>query len=450
MKRLKQLIVCWNQNVGSRLSILLAASLVTGAILALLVPALEPFLAGRYTVGFKDGYDLIANNLANGNGYRWSANMGETMIREPGYPLFLAGIFKLAGYHIEAIRCANWLLAFGVALMMIPLTRIVTGNGNAAPVAIILFLLHPGTLLAEARGGVELLFIFASFAFMLALHQAVNKNSSCRYFVAGLLLGAVVQVRSTPLVFPVFLLFYLVLTANGKRERLTAVLNVAILALGMALVMTPWVIRNYRLVHEFVPTSTIVGLNLQEGQYTCQHLSLGGDFYAEERAAGLIRGHLASALGLRFEGLEYSQVFYDARDEWIFTNKLIKNGQQEYFRRPGLLAVCGGKNLFNFWFLGKTWKVTELNMLIQAPLLIFVLSGLHLLWKRGILTNAGIMLTFVMSILVVHLPLVAEARHSIPVLALLAIPASVSITSIWHNYRTRNQVTVTTAPFQRH
>jgi hypothetical protein len=43
-------------------------------------------------------------------------------------------------------------------------------------------------------------------------------------------------------------------------------------------------------------------------------------------------------------------------------------------------------------------------------------------------------LIFVCSILAIHLPTVAEARYSIPVFAFLAIPASVSIMSIWHTY----------------
>jgi 4-amino-4-deoxy-L-arabinose transferase-like glycosyltransferase len=377
-----------------------------------------------------DGYDLIANNLAQGNGYRWTADMAETMIREPAYPLFLAGIFKIAGYHIEAARCASWLLALGVALMMMPLTRIVTGTGNTALIASLLFLFYPGTIIAEARGGVELPFIFAAFAFMLAVHHAVEKGGRWRYFVAGLVFGVVVQVRSTPLVFPVLLLFYLVLTANGIRERLKATLNVAILALGMAIVMAPWVIRNYQLVHEFVPLVTNRGLALQEGQYTCQNLSFGGDFYPVLRESYRSRSELASELGFRFEGAQYFQVFYNAHDEWAFTNVLIQRAEEKYVKHPGLMPACVGKNLFNFWFLGKTWQVTKLNLLIQVPLLVLVLSGLWLLWKRGLLRKMCIMLMFVLSIFMVHLPTVAEARYSIPVLAFLAIPASVAIVSM--------------------
>jgi 4-amino-4-deoxy-L-arabinose transferase-like glycosyltransferase len=421
------------------LPILLAAFFVTAAMLFLAVPILQNAFPRSYSVGFVDGYDLIADNLARGSGYRWTANMSETMLREPGYPLFLAAIFKAAGYHIEAVRWANWLLTIGIAFMIMRLTRMVTGDGITALIASLLFLFHPGTLIAEARGGVEVFFVFAALVFMLALYRAVEKGNPWRYLVAGLGLGAVLQVRSTPLVFPALLLFYLGLTAKGARERLRVVLNVGILLLGTAMVMTPWTIRNYLLVHELVPFTTLKGVALQEGQSTCQNLSFGGDFYAAGKRAGIERGELASKLGLRFEGAQYFQVFYDARDEWTFSNVLFQKAEAEYIKRPGLLAACVGKNLFNFWFLGKTWQITELNMLIQVPMLLLALSGLCLLWKRDLLGKMGMILMFILSIVAVHLPLVAEARYSIPVFAFLTIPASVSILAIWRKYGTHAQ-----------
>ena len=426
-----------DQNARAMPRIFLPAFLVTGAVLFLVVPKLESLSAYKYGLQFADGYDLIASNLANGSGYRWNVDMGETMMREPGYPLFLAAVFKVAGHHIEAARSANWLLTIGIVAMIVRLTRFITDDRNTATIAGLLFLFHPGTLIAEARGGVEILFIFAAFLFMVALHEAVEKGKLWRYSVAGLGLGAVVQVRSTPIVFPALLLFYLVFRVYGMREWRRAVLNTAIVGLGMVLVMTPWMIRNYLLVHEFVPVATLQGVALQEGQYTCRKLSPGTDFYVLGREAGRERGDLASRLGLRFEGAEYFQFFYDPHDEWAFNNLLLQEAKDEYINHPGLLAECVGKNLFNFWFLGKTWQITGLNMLIQAPLLGLAVGGFYLLWRRDALRRIGLILTFVVSIVAVHLPIVAEARYSIPVFAFLAIPAAVSIKAIRQKYARR-------------
>jgi 4-amino-4-deoxy-L-arabinose transferase-like glycosyltransferase len=429
----QQTIVSPSEKVSSVWPILLVAFFATATILFLVVPKLDSVFAYRYSAHFEDGYDLIANNLARGNGYRWDANMGETMIREPGYPLFLAAVFRVGGYHIEAARFANWILAVGIAVMIMRLTRLVTDDGRAALIATLLFLLHPGTIICEARGGVEILFIFAILVFMLALHQAVEKGSPWRYLVAGLALGIVVQVRSTPMVFPVLLLFYLGLIANGARERLRVVLNIAILVLGMVVVMAPWTIRNYLLVHEFVPTATIQGLALQEGQYTCENISSGRNYYELQTEAGQKRVELATRLGVR-SGTQYYQVFADARDEWKVNDALLQGAKAEYVKHPALYAACVGRNAFNFWFLGKTWVVTWLNMLIQIPLLVLALHGLHLLRKRGLLSKMGIMLTFVLSIMAVHMVIIGAARYSIPIMTFLMIPASVSVLSIWHKW----------------
>lgn len=427
-----------DQGTGAMLLILFAAFLLTAATLFLVLPRLGQVLAPEYSLGFADGYDLIANNLIHGSGYRFYANASETMLREPGYPLFLVGVFKIGGYSLKTVRWANWLLTIGIAFLMMRLTQMATNDRTTSLIATLLFLFYPSTLIAEARGGVEILFILVVLVFMLVLHHAVAKGNLWRYLIAGLALGIVVQVRSTPLVFPFFLLLYLLVFADGATERLKVILNVAVLVLGMLIVIVPWVFRNFMLVHHLVPTATVQGVAMQEGQYTCEHLTLDDNFYAVQRQAGRTRAAIATELGLPFEG-PYYQVFYDARNEWAFNKILFERAEKEYVDHPALLAGCACKNLFNFWFLGRTWHATWLNMLVQIPLLMLALSGLHVLRKRGQLPRMGIMLIFVLCIVAVHLPVIAHTRHSVPLVPFLVIPASVSVVSIWLKYMTHAQ-----------
>ena len=420
--------------------VLVVAFCATAAILLLALPKIENAFALRYSILFQDGYDLIANNLVHGNGYRWDANMGETMIREPGYPLFLAAVFEIGGYSLEAARFANWLLSIGIVIMIMRLTRLVTNDERIALIASLLFLLNPGTLICEARGGVEVLFIFGIFAFMLVLYRAVERGNPWRYLVAGLTLGVVVQIRSTPIVFPVLLLLYLLLTANGLRERLRAVSNIAVLMLGMAVVMAPWTIRNYLLVHEFVPTATVQGLAMQEGQYTCENVSSGRSFYELQTEAGQQRDELAAQLGIQ-AGNQYYQEFANPRDEWELNQALLQGAKAQYVKHPGLFVTCASRNAFNFWFLGKTRKVTSVNLAIQIPMLLLALHGLYLLWKRGSLSKMSIILTFALSVMAVHMAIIAAARYSVPIIALLTIPAGISVLSIWQRFSGHEQKT---------
>jgi 4-amino-4-deoxy-L-arabinose transferase-like glycosyltransferase len=433
-----QPVQSWGHRTVLAIGLVLIALIIAAVVLFAILPKYTQVVAPEYGLGFADGYELIANNLIHGHGYRLDANASETMMREPGYPLFLAVLFKLAGYSLTSVRWANWLLTCGIAFLLMHLANRLTGDRTVALVATLLFLLYPSTLISEARGGVEILFILVLLVFMVSLHYAVGNGMLRNYFVAGLALGVVVQVRSTPLVFPFFLLIYLLLFGGQANERLKTTLRVAVLVLGMLVVMIPWIVRNYALVSHFVPTATVQGVAAQEGQYTCQHMAFGTDFYASQIQAGNMRDAVAVDDDLRFEGAYY-QLFFDPHDEWAFNKILFQRVEKEYFDHPSLLADCACKNLFNFWFLGRTWQATKLNMLVQSPLLLLAVSGLYIVLKRGELARFGIILVFIFCIVAVHLPTIAHTRHSVPLLPFLAIPASVALVSFWRKLRGKTQ-----------
>jgi len=419
------------------LFILFAALLVNAAMVFVGLPKVNSALPLTYSVSFGDFYDVIAKNLAQGKGYRIDPAMGSTMLREPGYPLLLAAVFKLGGYGIQQARAACVLLAFGATLILMRLTQKITGEAMTALAAALLFLLYPGILVAETRAGIEIPSIFTVLLFMLALYAAVNKESLWRYGAAGLLLGAAGMVRSEVLLFPVLLLIYLLLfAAKGWAERRKFVERIAVLALGTAAVMSPWIIRNYKLVHSFVPTATVAGVAAQTGLYTCKNASPDEPFFMTDTKAGLDRAEIAKQLRIPFVGAYYYQIFYTPQGELEFDRALRKNVSAEYRSHPGILASCASRNLlFNFWFLGKTPRSVLLNVLVQAPLLALALAGIVVLWKRKLLRNVGIILLYIFYIPAVHAPILAQARYSMLVIPFLTILAAVFLVSAGRTLR---------------
>ena len=418
--------------------ILFAALLVNAAIVLVGLPKVSRPLTLTYSMNFGDLYNLIARNLEQGNGYRVDADMGPTMLREPGYPLFLAAVFKLGGYGIQTARVACVLLAFGAALMLLLLTRRITSDAMTALSAALLFLLYPGTLVAEARAGIEIPYAFAVVLFILVLYSAVEKGSLWRYCAAGLLLGVAVLVRSQVLLFPLFLLVYFVFASKSTSERAKIALRIAGLVLGTVVVMSPWIIRNYMLVHKLVPTATVAGVAAQEGLYTCENASASEPFYLAQTEAGFERAQLASHLGMPFRG-PYYQLFYTPQDEVAFNQALLSGVSTEYRSHPELLARCAAKNLFfNFWFLGKTQRSTLLNVVVQAPLLALTLAGVVALWKRGVLPKTVIVLLYILYIPAVEAPIIAHARHSMLIVPFLAILAAAALVSAWRALRIKS------------
>jgi len=416
--------------------ILFAALFVNAAIVLVELPKVSSALRLTYSTSFGDFYDVIAKNLVEGNGYRIYPALGGTMIREPGYPLLLAAVFKLGGYGIQQARVACVLLAFGAALLLLRLTRKITGDTITALVAALLFLLYPGVLVAETHTGIEIPCIFTVMLFMLAIYDAVKKGGLWRYGGAGLLLGAAVLVRSVVLLFPVLLLIYLLFTAKGWAERRKIVESIAVLGLGTAAVMSPWIIRNYKLVHGFVPTATVAGVAAQTGLYTCENASPHRPFYMTDTEAGLERTEMAKQLRIPFVEAYYYQIFYTPHEELEFDRALLKYVSAEYRSHPEILATCAMRNLlFNFWFLGKTPKSVLLNALVQVPLLALALAGIVVLWKRKLLRNAGIILLYIFYIPVVHAPILAQVRYSIVVVPFLTIFAAVFVVSAGRRLR---------------
>ena len=418
--------------------ILIAALLANAAIVLVVLPEVRSRLALTYSMDFGDLYDLIGKNLDQGNGYRVDAAMGNTMLREPGYPLLLAAVFKLGGYGIQQARAACVLLAFGAALILLRLTRKITGDAMTALAGALLFLLYPGILVAEARAGVEIPSIFTVLLFVLVLYGAVEKGYLWRYWASGSLLGVAVLVRSEVLLFPLPLLVYLLLGARGLVEGRKVVERIAVLALGALVVISPWITRNYLLVHEFVPTATVAGVAAQEGLYTCENAASAEPFWLGQRRAGFERAELATRLGKPFTG-PYYQLFYTPQDEVAFNHALLNQVSTEYRSHPALLARCAAKNLFfNFWFLGKTRQSVLLNVVMQAPLLGLAIGGAVVLWKRGLLRKAGIVLLYILYIPAVHAPIIAHARHSTLIVPFLAILAAASLVSAWRALTKQN------------
>src|ERR1700722_18250173 len=99
---------------------------------------------------YADGYDQLATNLVSGNGYRFYPDTAKTLMREPGYPVLLAGIFYFFGNSLTAVKAVNMCLAFVAAYLLSRIVRAVSSRPLLVLGVPIIFLFHPGTLIAES------------------------------------------------------------------------------------------------------------------------------------------------------------------------------------------------------------------------------------------------------------------------------------------------------------
>jgi hypothetical protein len=142
--------------------------------------------------------------------------------------------------------------------------------------------------------------------------------------------------------------------------------------------------------------------------------------------AALLRGDLAQAQGYRVQR-RYYQFFYDARDEVAFNRFLAKTVLKQYLDSPQLFARCASENAFNFWFRGKDRTVTLANILVQLPYLVLGVLGMLFCMRRSDPATLGPLLLYLAYGMAIYLPILAQARYSIPLVPLLAAFSAIAL-----------------------
>ena len=165
----------------------------------------------------------------------------------PGYPFFLAVIYKLFGYWQIAGKLGNVLLGTGTALLAYLLASKLIDQ-KAALLAGVLVAVWPNLVFHTGILSSDLL---AAFGFLLSLWLATRGG-----WVSVLLLGLVVG--WTVLARPVSLILLPVIGAMWwpQRVRLLApVVAIAVVLIGA------WTVRNYLAFGEVIPIATNGGYN---------------------------------------------------------------------------------------------------------------------------------------------------------------------------------------------
>ncbi len=110
------------------------ASCLEGADSICFDSSLDPDPGGELQIKpFSRRYDLIADNLIDGHGYRVYADTSETMLRSPGFVLVLAGIFALFGKSLLVVQIVQYLMsAVTASNCLFHLTTSVWGQARLA------------------------------------------------------------------------------------------------------------------------------------------------------------------------------------------------------------------------------------------------------------------------------------------------------------------------------
>lgn len=370
-------------------------------------------------------YDRVARNIATGAGYTISAGK-PTAYRPPAYPLFLAGIYRLFNGSLLVARLGNALLGAAAVLLNYELARRFFSQREAIwSAALVAF--TPSLILYNGLHASENLAVAAILATMLCVQIGMDQNHRGWFVLSGLLLGIASLTRGSLLLLPLVWLAWLIIRGVSLRQPLTIM---AWLAIGIAIPLLPWIIRNAVTLDYFIPLSTNDGINLL---ISFNPLS-EGKFIPADKIPGVSH--------LREQNL----------DEYTFS-LAARNLATEFIRSEPLralkLAPLKAFYLYRDDVSGVSWTnsnpvrpipdriILVLTIIAQGYYMLLMLLAFAALFTYRKLPKDGrwiFILTPILYLTLLHMIFFGDDRFHLPLLPFYAIFSGFQAKQLWDRY----------------
>jgi Dolichyl-phosphate-mannose-protein mannosyltransferase len=382
-------------------------------------------------------YYVSGRELAAGDGYVSFAIRVSDGIAVPtayfpiGYPAMLGGLFWIVGHTPipDNFPLAGSLLNVVLGTLSVGLVFVIAGqifDTRVGLIAAALTAAFPNLVYYTATLQLETAFIFlalATVAVLVTHDWSTGPPSRARLVAFGVILGLSAEVRPFSLPFLAGLAVALLVTRAGPRNTLTAL---GWVALTLAVVFTPWTVRNIVRMDSPIVFSTNMGDTL------CQDRSLdaNGTF---RFAAHCLEGYENVPL----EDLEVERNSENTRRALDFVREHPGKELEQILERgfymmrddhDGVIAVEAGGN---DPFLGHRLRtiLTRTADWYFYAILVVSAFGLPALF-RGRRPERLLVAISMLSLLAVPLGLWGNPRFHLPALPLVTIAAAVPLDSV--------------------
>lgn len=347
----------------------------------------------------------IARNLANGEGFKF-ANYFAWMA--PLYPFILSLVFRLFGsYSLSSAIATLVIQSFVSSLVVIPLYFIGKRlfSQGVGFIAGLIWVFHPGSLYYAIKFVWSSSFTGLGLALitLLFLRLGDRPARTLDAFLCGLVIG--LTALSNPVIIAFVPFAALWLFWRSKKDLITAIGQLSVIAITATGVLMPWTVRNYLIFRQFVPIKGQLGVNIWLGNHgpDINQPTAGlafwdkiEDFYSEEEVAYL----------LSLNEVERDKVLQNRAIEFIVAN-------------PGTFTKYTLHRIYLFWRHTVRRKGTLLDKILLG-LIPLTWLGIIMSWPRW-RDTVLLLLLFITFPIIYYLTHASFCRFRFPIEGLMLI-----------------------------
>ncbi|ETX00490.1 MAG: hypothetical protein ETSY1_11060 [Candidatus Entotheonella factor] len=378
----------------------------------------------------------IARNVANGEGYTWPGDGKPTARRGPTVVYYFAAFIWLFGDNLWAVMMAQWLMELGTAILIYFIALHIFKNQRVALASSLLFACYAPGYIFTIRAWSEPIFTFTLAAFTLSTLSALRSPAVWRFALCGACLGLAVLARPIMQYYPLAMLVVIAWGLKGNWRQIIP--GFASFCLAFALVLSPWIIRNYQLWNAFVPGSTHSGIPFYQAQY-----ALGEDDYLSYRTTHDWVPPLLQVLEARYgpaPGSSDIASFIKAKglNEYEVDRLALSEGLKVVRESPGRYIESSIIRFVRFW-LGKQFTESLINggeisygyivMFFNGSALVLALVGCF--YYRGDWLRLSVPLMVLVAYnMALYMATIALPRFSVPIMPYVNILAAYTLVNL--------------------
>ena len=293
----------------------------------------------------------------------------ESITQAPLYPAFVALVSLLTGgYRLWTVQAAQCLMAACTCVLLYAIYR----RSLEEPVAWwagLACAVYPMSLWYTPRLWTETFLTFILAGLVLCLTSLLQNPTIPRALLCGVMASVAALSKGIALVFVLLIPLILLLHFRGKVRR-----QILPFILAAAVLLAPWVWRNWTLTGEFLPVHANGGYNFYLGNGFARHWLQAPLSYAELKAYTMQDA----------EGVYASLGIAEPVDPLVVDRILLRAALSDVAARPVLIPQKLVVQGLTFWYLAADAPKSILTGVLQFPVALMALPGIvHALRRRS-------------------------------------------------------------------